>query len=105
MSKIKKIQAREILDSRGNPTIETEIILSNRIFASASVPSGSSTGSHEAFELRDCDKSRYRGMGVLKAVNNVNKKIFPKLKNISVYRQEVIDQIMNELDSTSNKKI
>ncbi len=104
MSKIKKIQAREILDSRGNPTIETEIILSNRIFASASVPSGSSTGSHEAFELRDCDKSRYRGMGVLKAVNNVNKKIFPKLKNISVYRQEVIDQIMNELDSTSNKK-
>lgn len=104
MPKIKTIKSREILDSRGNPTIETEVILNNKIRAQASTPSGSSTGSHEAFELRDKDMNRYRGLGVKKAVNNVNKKIEPKLKGLNIYKQELIDQTMKELDGTYNKK-
>ncbi len=78
MSKIKKIIAREVLDSRGNPTIEVDVF-TEKCFASAIVPSGASTGSHEALELRDGDKSRYNGKGVLKAVNNVNKAISKKI--------------------------
>jgi len=82
--KIKEIVAREILDSRGNPTIETRVTLANGISAKASVPSGASTGSHEALELRDGDSERYGGMGVLKAVRNVNEKIAKELKGFEV---------------------
>jgi len=100
--KIKNIIAREILDSRGNPTIEVKVILANGIIAKAAVPSGASTGKHEAHELRDGGK-RYLGKGVLKAVNNVNKKIAPALKNIAVKNQIKIDQLMLDLDGTENK--
>ncbi len=103
MSKIKNIVAREILDSRGNPTIETKIILTNGIEACASVPSGASTGTHEALELRDGDKKRYNGKGVLNAIDNVNKKIFPKLKGNDITKQEAIDDLMIKLDGTKNK--
>ncbi len=104
MSKIKQIIAREILDSRGNPTIETKIILDDGLTAKASVPSGASTGSHEAFELRDGDQKRYGGKGVLKAIENVNKKIAPALAGLDVSQQEKIDQAMIKLDGTENKK-
>jgi enolase len=104
MSKIKNIIAREILDSRGDPTVETKIILSNGISAKAAVPSGASTGKHEAWELRDGDKKRFGGKGVLKAVANVNDIINKKLKNIEVSSQEKIDCIMMALDGTKNKK-
>ena len=79
MSKIKTIHAREILDSRGNPTLEVEVVLDDGSLGRAAVPSGASTGAHEAVELRDGDKNRYLGKGVLKAVNNVNEIIAPKL--------------------------
>ncbi len=102
--KIEKIIAREILDSRGNPTIETRVVLEGGVWAKASVPSGASTGIHEAWELRDGDKARYSGMGVINAVKNVNEKIFPELKGIDVRRQEEIDRKMLELDGTDNKK-
>lgn len=104
MPKIKKIIAREILDSRGNPTIETKVILANGMTAKASVPSGASTGVHEAHELRDGDKKRYDGLGVLKAVDNVNNEIFKILKGEDVTNQEEIDNIMIKLDGTANKK-
>ena len=77
---IKNIIGREILDSRGNPTVEVDVVLSSGVMGRAAVPSGASTGEHEAVELRDNDKKRYMGKGVLKAVNNVEKKIFPKIK-------------------------
>jgi len=100
--KIKKIIAREILDSRGNPTVEADIVLENNVFARAAVPSGASTGTHEALELRDEDKQRYLGKGVSKAVNNINNIIAPKLVNIDAdYR--VCDNIMLEIDGTENK--
>ncbi|KKR21372.1 MAG: Enolase [Parcubacteria group bacterium GW2011_GWE2_39_37] len=104
MPKIKNIIAREILDSRGNPTIETKVFLENGITAKASVPSGASTGIHEAWEMRDGDTNRYEGQGVLKAVGNVNTKILKKLKGTEVTQQEKIDRIMIELDGTDNKK-
>lgn len=104
MPKIKNIQAREILDSRGNPTVETEITLDNNIKAVASVPSGASTGVHEAWELRDGDEKRYDGKGVLKAVKNVNTKIKESLIGRDTTKQEAIDQIMIKLDGTKNKK-
>jgi enolase len=100
---IQKIQAREILDSRGDPTLETEIILENGLKAKASVPSGASTGVHEALELRDNDPKRYDGKGVLKACENVNKKINKALKGMDVTEQQEIDQKMIELDGTKNK--
>lgn len=103
MSKIKKIIAREILDSRGNPTVETKIILENGLTAKASVPSGASTGVHEAWELRDGDKERYNGLGVLKAVKNVNTVISKKLEGMDVTKQEKIDDMMIKLDGTKNK--
>ncbi len=104
MSKIKQVQAREILDSRGNPTVEAKIVLENGFYSKASVPSGASTGVHEAHELRDGDKKRYGGKGVLKAVENVNKKINKALKGEDVENQEEIDKIMIDLDGTENKK-
>ncbi len=103
MSKIKNIHAREVLDSRGNPTIETEIETSDGNTGKAIVPSGASTGKFEALELRDGDKNRYGGKGVRKAVNNVNKKIFPELKGTNVLNQEKIDEKMCILDGTENK--
>ncbi|MFH1744811.1 MAG: phosphopyruvate hydratase [bacterium] len=104
MSKIKKIRAREILDSRGNPTIETMVTLENGTCAKASVPSGASTGVHEACELRDGDKKRYNGQGVLNAVKNVNTKIDKELGGADVKQQEKIDDMMIKLDGTANKK-
>jgi enolase len=100
--KITKIHAREILDSRGNPTVETTIY-SGDLSAKASVPSGASTGVHEALELRDGDKTRFGGKGVLKACRNVNDKIFKAIKGLSAGQQEKIDKIMLELDGTENK--
>ena len=90
--KIEKIIGREILDSRGNPTVEVDVILESGFIGRASVPSGASTGEHEALELRDGDKKRYGGKGVLKAVNNINNIIAPKLIGMSVLEQMSIDQ-------------
>ena len=105
MSKIKNIYAREILDSRGNPTVEVELTLESGIKAVASVPSGASTGKNEALELRDNDKNRYHGKGVLKAMNNVNNIIKPLLIGKDSLNQEEIDRIMLEKDGTENKEV
>lgn len=105
MSKIKNIYAREILDSRGNPTIEVELTLESGIKAVASVPSGASTGKNEALELRDNDKNRYHGKGVLKAINNVNNIIKPLLIGKDSLNQEEIDRVMLEKDGTENKEV
>jgi enolase len=104
MSKISYIHAIEILDSRGNPTLEVIVKLENGILARSKVPSGASTGEHEAIELRDNDKKRYFGKGVLKAISNVNNKINNLLKGESVLNQEELDNKMIEADGTSNKK-
>ena len=103
MAKIKSVKAREILDSRGNPTVEVEIILDNNKKVWASVPSGASTGVYEALELRDGDKKRYGGKGVLKAVKNINKKIAPKIIGLDPTSQIEIDNLMIKLDGTENK--
>ena len=100
---IEKVHAREILDSRGNPTVEVEITTIDGVVGRASVPSGASTGENEALELRDGDKSRYGGKGVLKAVNNVNEVIAPALVGMSVLDQRGIDAMMLELDGTPTK--
>ncbi|MFH0815025.1 MAG: phosphopyruvate hydratase [Candidatus Falkowbacteria bacterium] len=101
--KIAKIWAQEILDSRGNPTVEAFVKLENKMIASASVPSGASTGVHEALELRDNDKKRYGGKGVLIAVKNIEEKIAPELKGINVTHQRTVDALMLKLDATKNK--
>lgn len=101
--KIKNIHAREILDSRGTPTVAAEVLLECGCSAEASVPSGASTGQHEAIQLRDGDPTRYWGKGVLKAVSNVNNIISPALKGMSVFEQRAIDSKMRELDGTDNK--
>lgn len=103
MSKIKEIKAREIIDSRGNPTVEADVILTSGKMGRAAVPSGASTGALEALEMRDGDKSRYLGKGVSKAVNNVNSKIQPILLGVDAADQETIDQMMIDLDGTPNK--
>jgi len=103
MSTIAAIQAREILDSRGNPTIEVEVISSSGTLARAAVPSGASTGVHEAVELRDNDEKRYLGKGVLKAIQNVNESIAEELKGVNIFAQSGIDGLMNSLDGTANK--
>ena len=103
MSIIKKIFAREILDSRGNPTVEVEIELSSGVKTSAAVPSGASTGTYEALELRDNDASRYEGKGVLTAVENVNTKIAELVVGMEVSEQQKIDKAMIKLDGTENK--
>jgi len=102
-SHIKNIFSREILDSRGNPTVEVDLVLENEIVARAAVPSGASTGDFEAVELRDNDKNRYMGKGVLSAVNNVNSEIRNALIGIDINNQENIDNILIELDGTENK--
>lgn len=103
MSLIESVHARQILDSRGNPTIEVDVITESGALGRAAVPSGASTGTHEAVELRDGDKKRYMGKGVLKAVNNVNTKIAPEITGLSVFEQTLLDKVMRELDGTPNK--
>ena len=105
MSKIKNVYAREILDSRGNPTVEVDITLECGIKATASVPSGASTGKNEALELRDNDKSRYNGKGVLTAVNNVNTKIKEVILGMDSLNQTLLDKTLIELDGTDNKSV
>ena len=100
---ISKIGAREIIDSRGNPTLEVEVTLDGGIIGRASVPSGASTGSHEALELRDHDKSRYDGKGVLQAVGNVENEISDRLVGCDAREQKQIDEALIELDGTSDK--
>ncbi|MEO1127847.1 MAG: phosphopyruvate hydratase, partial [Cyanobacteria bacterium J06639_16] len=100
---IEDIRAREILDSRGRPTIEAEVYLSGGAYGLAQVPSGASTGSFEAHELRDGDANRYSGKGVLKAVENVEEEIAPELMGLNALEQTVIDQTMIELDGSTNK--
>jgi enolase len=100
---IAAVTAQEILDSRGNPTVEATVVLENGVKALAAVPSGASTGSHEAHELRDEDKARYKGKGVLKAVANVDTQIAPALKGMSTDDQQAVDQKMIDLDGTEHK--
>ncbi len=103
MTNIESITARQILDSRGNPTVEVEVYLDGGVVGRAAVPSGASTGEHEAIELRDGDKDHYLGKGVLKAVQNVNEVIEPELLDIDATDQVLIDRILCELDGTPNK--
>jgi enolase len=103
MSLIASVHARQILDSRGNPTVEVDVITENGFFGRAAVPSGASTGKHEAVELRDGDKSVYVGKGVIKAVENVNKIIAPKLLGVPATEQALVDKMLIEIDGTHNK--
>ncbi len=103
MSNIKEIKSRQIFDSRGNPTVEADVITVNGIKGSAAVPSGASTGKYEAVELRDGDESKYLGKSVFNAVNNINNLISKKLVGVSVFDQALIDNLMIELDGTENK--
>lgn len=103
LTAIDDVIAREVLDSRGNPTVEVDVYLKGGAFGRAAVPSGASTGAHEAVELRDGDKSRYLGKGVLQAVENVNEKIAPELVEMDAREQVAIDQLLLELDGTENK--
>src|SRR6185503_15684572 len=103
MSLIIDVHARQILDSRGNPTIEVDVLTENGFLGRAAVPSGASTGIHEAAELRDNDKKVYMGKGVLKAVANVNEVILQELIGCDVFEQNLIDKLMIDLDGTPNK--
>lgn len=103
MNVITDVYAREILDSRGNPTVEVDVVLDDGTTGRAAVPSGASTGAFEAVELRDGDKTRYAGKGVLQAVENVNQIIAPKVKRLSPFDQHGLDQLLIELDGTENK--
>ncbi len=102
---IRKIEAREILDSRGNPTIEVDVITENGVLGRAAVPSGASTGVHEAVELRDDDKARYGGKGVTKAVHNVNEVLNKELHGANIFEQNLIDRAMMGIDGTENKSM
>ncbi|MFP4010454.1 MAG: phosphopyruvate hydratase [Spirochaetaceae bacterium] len=104
MSVIEYVEAREILDSRGNPTVEVDVVLQDGVLGRAAVPSGASTGEHEAIELRDGDKKRFMGKGVLKAVENVNNIIAPEIEGLDATDQVDIDRTMIELDGTDNKE-
>src|SRR5947199_8057975 len=103
MSTIESMHAREILDSRGNPTVEVEVILADGSVGRAAVPSGASTGAHEALELRDGDRARYGGKGVLKAVENVNDTIVDEIVKMDATDQLAIDQALIDLDGTPTK--
>ena len=103
MSLIKQVFAREVLDSRGNPTVEAEVLTTDGVRASAIVPSGASTGSHEAIELRDGDNTRYLGRGVLRAVGNVHTRISPAVFGMPVSDQNAIDAAMINLDGSADK--
>ena len=100
---ITDVKAREILDSRGNPTIEVDILLEGFFIGRAAVPSGASTGEHEAVELRDGDPKRYGGKGVLKAVENVARKIRPEILGMDAFDQQALDAVLIECDGTKNK--
>ena len=104
MAKIKKIKGRQVFHSRGNPTVEAEVFSEDGHYASAIVPSGASTGTHEAFELRDENNKNYLGKSVFKAVNNINGPITKALKNIDINNQKKIDKILIDLDGTEKKK-
>src|SRR5437879_545213 len=104
MSEIVDVHAREILDSRGNPTLECEVSVASGALGRAAVPSGASTGEHEAHELRDGDKARYLGKGVRTAVENVRSKIAPRLLGLDAADQEGLDRLLRELDGTPSKK-
>ncbi|HTN55610.1 MAG TPA: phosphopyruvate hydratase, partial [Microbacterium sp.] len=103
MALIEAVGAREILDSRGNPTVEVEVLLDDGIVQRAAVPSGASTGAFEAYELRDGDKSRYGGKGVLKAVEAVIDELGPALEGVEASEQRIVDEILIEVDGTENK--
>src|SRR3974390_2053560 len=103
MSTIYELQAREILDARGNPTVEVDVILAGGAVGRAAVPSGASTGEHEALELRDGDKKRFLGKGVTKAVKNVTQKILPELQGVDALDQLTVDETMLKLDGTETK--
>src|SRR5271167_1031429 len=103
MSLIIDIHARQILDSRGNPTIEVDVLTENGFLGRAAVPSGASTGKHEAVELRDNDKSKYMGKGVLQAVNNVNEIIADQVIGVDSMRQTYVDSLLISIDGTENK--
>ena len=103
MAKIKQLVAREILDSRGNPTVEVEVKLESGAVGRAGVPSGASTGAYEAHELRDKDISRYGGKGVLIAIKNIHEEMAPKMLGMEVSSQTALDQFLLELDGTKNK--
>ena len=103
MEKIKKIHAREILDSRGNPTVECDVVLEDGSFGRAAVPSGASTGIHEALELRDNDKKRYLGKGVKKAIQNINELVSREIINKQFDGYRAFDKAILELDGTENK--
>ena len=100
---IDKVRAREILDSRGTPTVEVDVTLANGVMGRAAVPSGASTGAHEAIELRDGEENRYKGKGVQKAVKNVNGVIAPKVRGLDALDQSGLDRLMINLDGTENK--
>ena len=104
MVKIKNIKGRQVFDSRGNPTVEAEVFSDKGHHALAIVPSGASTGTHEAFELRDKDNKNFLGKSVFKAVENINGPILKALKNIEINNQKKIDKILIDLDSTDEKK-
>ena len=104
MSTIVDVRGREIIDSRGNPTVEAEVTLESGVLGRAAVPSGASTGAHEAVELRDSDHERFLGRGVLKAVSNVNERIADVVRGFEVREQVDIDQAMIDLDGTPNKQ-
>ena len=103
MTTIYDVVGREIIDSRGNPTVEVEVTLECGAMGRTAVPSGASTGEHEALELRDGEKDRYLGKGVTKAVQNVNEKIFPEIEGMDALDQVAIDRTMIEMDGTKNK--
>ena len=105
MAKIKVVKGRQVFDSRGNPTVEAEIFLENGSSYSAMVPSGASTGKHEAFELKDKNDNSYLGKSVFEAINNIDTKISKKLKNFNVKDLKLIDKTLIELDGTDKKKI
>ena len=101
--RVERIHAREILDSRGNPTVEVDVLLASGELGRAAVPSGASTGAHEAVELRDGDKARYSGKGVLKAVGHVNDEIAGALRGVDPSDQRAVDERLINLDGTANK--
>src|SRR6266540_2289681 len=103
MARIISVRAREVLDSRGNPTVEVDVTLDDDAFGRAIVPSGASTGTHEAVELRDEDDKRYGGKGVLSAVENVNHRIGPDIAGLEAIDQRAIDRLLLDLDGTANK--
>ncbi|MGC2499620.1 MAG: phosphopyruvate hydratase, partial [Acidobacteriaceae bacterium] len=103
MTEIAAIHAREILDSRGNPTVEADVVLEGGAMGRAAVPSGASTGEHEAVELRDGDKSHYQGKGVLKAVENIESLLAPELTGMDASNQRLLDATMISLDGSENK--